>query len=110
MPGPSDIPLGNIQLFMLLQATLTPASVGAATTAQQTFTVNGLIVGDVVLVQKPTAQAGLGIAGANVTANNTLGITFDNPTAAPIVPTAGEIYVITVIRRENPGSLPTAIT
>lgn len=108
MPGPSDIPTGNIQTIILLQATLSPAQVNTVTAPTQTFTVPGLQVGDFVQVQKPTAQAGLGIAGALVTAANTLGITFVNPTAGNITPTAGEVYLIKVTRQENPGPLPTS--
>src|SRR5712691_6459698 len=62
---------------------LSPALVAANTTAEQTFTVTGLAVGDVVIsVNKPTAQAGLGIVGWRVSAANTLAITFSNNTAA----------------------------
>ena len=75
-------------------ATLSPAAVGAATTAEQTFTVTGLAVGDVVFVNKPSAQAGLGIVGARVSAANTLAITFANVTVASITPTASEVYRI----------------
>jgi hypothetical protein len=39
---------------------------------------------------------------------NTLGITYVNPTAGNITPTA-ETYIILVVRRSNPGDLPTAI-
>lgn len=109
MPGSADIPSGNIQLIMLLQATLSPAQVNTVTAPEQTFTVPGLQVGDFVQVQKPTAQAGLGIVGSRVTAANTLGITFVNPTAGNITPTAGEVYLIKVTRQENPGALPTAL-
>lgn len=109
MPGPSDIPRGNIQLSMLLGVPLSPVSVAANTTAEQTLTVNGLLVGDEVAVTKPAAQAGLGIVNARVTAANTLGITFSNNTGGPIVPTAAEIYVIAVNRPSNL-PLPTAIT
>lgn len=110
MPGASDIALGNIQIVMLLQAALTPAQVNTITAPEQTFTVNGLQVGDFVEVQKPTAQAGLGIVGARVTAANTLGIQFVNPTAGNITPTAGEVYLIKVTRQENPGvALPTVL-
>lgn len=110
MPGASDIPTGNIANILLLQATLTPAQVNTVTAPEQTFTVNGLLVGDFVQVQKPTAQAGLGIAGSRVTAANTLGITFVNPTAGNITPTAGETYLIKVTRAENPQNpLPTAV-
>ncbi len=109
MPGQADIPTGNIQNQFLLQTTISPAQVANATSAEQTFTINGLLVSDFVAVMKPTSQAGLGIVGARVTAANTLGITFMNATAAPITPTASEVYVIKVTRQENPGSLPTAI-
>lgn len=112
MPGPSDISLGNLQLDMLLGVTLSPALVALNTSAEQTFTVNGLLVGDFVLVQKPTSQAGLGIVGARVSAANTLAITFMNNTGSNIQPTASELYLINVNRRENidPSiALPTAI-
>lgn len=109
MPGPSDIATGNLQLHMLLQATLSPASVAANTTAEQTFTVNGILLSDFVLIQKPTAQAGLGIVGSRATANGSIGITFANTTASPIVPTAGEVYLINLVRQENTGPLPTAV-
>lgn len=81
------------QLFYT--ASLTPAQVAANTTAEQTFTVNGLAATTwAVTVNKPTAQAGLGIVGARVTAANTIGITFSNNTAAPITPTGGETYIV----------------
>lgn len=109
MPGSADIPSGNIANIFLLQSALTPTIVNTVTAPEQTFTVNGLLVGDLVFVNKPSAQAGLGIAGARVTAANTLGITFVNPTAGNITPTA-ETYIILVMRRENQGyNLPTAI-
>jgi len=79
-------------------ATLSPTSVAANTTAEQTFTVAGVNVGDVVFVNKPTAQAGLGIVGARVSAANTIGITFANDTASPITPTASEVYRVGGIR------------
>lgn len=109
MPGPSTLPRGNVAYIFMLQATLSPTIVNTITAPEQTFTVNGLQVGDFVQVQKPTAQAGLGIAGSRVTAANTLGITFVNPTAGNITPTAAETYLIKVVRPENPAPLPTAI-
>ena len=81
-----------------LSASLTPAQVAANTTAEQTFTVNGVAVGDVIFVNKPTAQAGLGIAGVRVSAANQVAITFVNATASPIAPTAGQTYQIGGIR------------
>jgi hypothetical protein len=72
--------------------TIDPASVAAATSAEQTFTVTGLAVGDVILtVNKPTATAGVGIVNARVSAANTLALTFMNATAGALDP-ASEVY------------------
>jgi hypothetical protein len=109
MPGSSTIPRGNIILAMILQSTLSPASVANATSAEQTFTVNGLLVGDLVSVTKPTAQAGLGIVNSRVSAANTLAITFQNSTAATITPTASEVYILELNRAENPSPFPTQV-
>lgn len=84
----------TIPTNLQLSAVLSPASVAAATVAEQTFTVTGLDVGMVVAVNKPTTQTGLAIAGARVSAKNTLALQFVNPTAAAITPTASETYQI----------------
>lgn len=76
---------------------INPASVATITTAEQTFTVNGLQVGDIPVVVKPSLTAGLGIANARVSAANTLAITFVNPTAAAI-DAAAENYTILAFR------------
>jgi hypothetical protein len=110
MPGSATISRGNISVDTLLQATLSPASVANATVAEQTFTVQGLQLGDFVNVSKPTTQTGLGIVNSRVSAANTLAIAFINVTAATITPTAAEIYEINVSRPENAQvPLPTAL-
>lgn len=78
-------------------ATIDPASVAAATSAEQTFTVTGLTTADKVVVIKPSATAGVGIVGARVSAANTLAITFMNATAAPVDPPS-ESYTILAFR------------
>ncbi len=104
MPS-SDLARGNILYSTLLGVPLTPVAVGANTTAEQTFTVSGLQVGDVIAsITKPTAQAGLGIVGARVSAANTLAITFSNNTGGGITPTAGQVYTLLVARPSNPAS------
>lgn len=97
---------GNILLSMLLTPTLSPISVAPNTTAEQTFTVAGLQIGDFVNVNKPTNQAGLGITNCRVSALNTLAIAFSNATAATITPTASEVYTVGLDRPENPGNMP----
>ena len=77
---------------------LSPALIVLNTSAEQTFTVNGLNVGDLVLVNKPTSQAGLDVYGFRVTAANTLGITFGNFTGLSITPTAAETYKVIAIK------------
>lgn len=107
MPGSSTTPLGNARNIFMLQAALTPSIVNTITAAEQTFTVTGLLVGDQVLVQKPTAQAGVAVVHARVSAANTLALTYVNPTAGNVTPTA-ETYLIMVIRPENASPYPTA--
>lgn len=94
------IPDGNTQQLYVMQATLSPAEVAANTSAEQTFTLKGLrLTTDMIAgVSKPTAQAGLGIVGWRVTANDTLGITFANFTASPITPTTSQVYLVQVAR------------
>jgi hypothetical protein len=103
--------IGNIALDVLLGLTISPSAVAANTSAEQTFTVTGLLVGDVVNVNKPTAQAGLGVVGARVSAANTLAITFANFTAGSLTPTASETYVVNVVRPMPAyvGNLPTSL-
>lgn len=78
--------------------TLSPVAVVANTTTEQTFTITGLAVGDIVELIKPTTQAGLGIVNTRVSAANTLAVAFLNATAASITPTAAEVYQFFVVR------------
>lgn len=98
-PSPQSS-IGNIQKVGIFNLTLSPVSVATITAAEQTFAATGigLLTTDVVFVQKPTAQAGLGIVGSRVSAADTLAITFVNPTVAAITPTASEVYKVTVLR------------
>ena len=76
---------------------LTPASVAAATVAEQTFTVTGLTTSDKVLVTVPSISNATGIAGARVSATDTLAVRFVNPTAGALTPTSG-VYVVVAFR------------
>ena len=92
---------GNLVKQSVISVTLSPALIVLNTTAEQTFTVNGLLPGDMVFVNKPTTQAGLGIVGSRVSAANTLAITFSNNTAASITPTAAQAYLVLVSRPDS---------
>lgn len=79
-----------------------PSSVTNATTSNQTFTVNGLKTTDFIMdVSKPTNQSGLFIAAYQVTAANTLQITYGNCSASPITPTASEVYTVVAYRSDR---------
>ena len=90
----TDIPRGQVRGIDLLEVTLSPATVATTTSAEQTFTVQGLLLHDWVYVNKPTNQAGLVIANARVSAANTLAITFANVTSGTLTPTANEVYSV----------------
>ena len=81
------------------EVTINPASVAAATTAEQDFTVSGLGQNDLILsLTKPTLTAGIGIVNSRVKAANTLSVTFINATAGVIDPPS-ETYKLVVIRQ-----------
>lgn len=91
---------GNTAGVYMIRASLTPAEVATIVAARQTFTVPKLNVGDMVLVNPPSESGALSISAARVSAANTLEITWVNPTAGALTPTAGT-YTITVFRPES---------
>lgn len=80
-----------------ISQSLTPVSVATTATAEQTFTVPGLRVGDQVSLSPPGINPGVAPVCARVSANNTLAVTFINSTAGALVPTAG-VYQISFVR------------
>ncbi len=94
------IPAGNVAAQTVIDVSLTPASVATITTAEQDFTVPGLKTTDQVTVSPPGHQAGVAAVAARVSAADTLSITFMNPTAGGVVPTAGT-YRLLVSRPEG---------
>lgn len=77
--------------------TINPASIAAATSVEQTFTVTGLTTADKPVVIKPTATAGVGIVNARVSAADTLALTFMNATAGAVDPPS-EVYTVLAFR------------
>lgn len=94
----------NLSKVQTLSVNLgTIAGIATITATEITFSGlgTGILPGDVILaVSKPTAQAGLGIAGWRVDAAvaDKFYITYVNPTAGTVTPTASETYLITVAR------------
>jgi hypothetical protein len=101
--GVHTVRLNPVAPMVLYTQTLTPASVAANTTAEQTFTVTGLISGTPVWVNKSSWTSGLGICGVRVSGTNTLAITYCNSTGSAITPPA-ESYVIGNFQVPLPGA------
>ncbi len=98
-PDTTQSPIGNLQMVGTFQLNLAPAAVAAASVAVQNFsnTGIGLKTTDRVMVNPPGFTAGVGMAGAYVSAVDQLSIGFVNPTAGSLTPEAG-LYDVTVFR------------
>ena len=102
-PGPSTTvtasyfnTMSNSQKALIFSAALAPVSVAANTTAEQIFALTagtGVVVSDFVTVNKPAAQAGLGVVNVRAAGVDSIAITYANNTASPIVPTT-ETYLV----------------
>src|SRR3990167_8704929 len=78
------------------EVSLSPSAVGVSASTEQSFTVTGLVNPSVVYVTKPSFTSGIGIVNCRVSAADTLGITFCNPTAASITPPT-ETYIVAAV-------------
>lgn len=72
--------------FEIVTVTFDAASVAANTTAEQTITVPGVVVGDFVATNRLAHSAGLGIVNVRVSAANTISVCFSNNTGVAIDP------------------------
>lgn len=86
----------DLSLVKVYSQTITPASVGAATVAEQTFTVTGLTTSDKVFVNPAANTKATGIAGVRVSAADTLAVSFVNPTAGALTPDAGTWQIVAI--------------
>jgi hypothetical protein len=85
--------------FKHYSVAVAPSSVSANTTSEQAFTVTGVNTNDIIIVNKPTHQAGLGIVGARASDTDEVSITYMNTTGGGITPTS-ETYDIVAIRKD----------
>ena len=82
----------KITQIRIYSKVIDPSSVAANTVAWQNFGITGLATTDKVLVNPGIAT--IGVAGAYVSAANTLGVIFVNPTAAAIDPASSTWTII----------------
>lgn len=87
MPGLNLIP----GVFHVSEVAFTPAEIAANVAAEQTVTVPGVDPDTTLLVavEPPAHGQAVGIAGARISAKNTVAVTFVNPTAGALTPSAG---------------------
>ena len=106
MPG-TTLSRGNIVYSWLALVTIAPVSVAAATTAEQSFTIPGLQVGDFIDIYcyNQPQTAGIGIVNNRVSAANTLQVGFCNTTAGSLTPVSGQYY-LSITRPESVANLP----
>lgn len=99
----ADLPQGASGLgnaggaVSVYSSTQSPSSIATITVAEQSVTVTGLLATDLVLVNKPTSQAGIALCVGRVSAANTLKLSFGNATAGTLTPTGSEAYLVTAI-------------
>lgn len=97
--SPSN-PAGETALLSLFKvdATFDPGSVAAGAVEEETATVTGVAVGDIVLnVTKPTLTGGINVGNARVSAANTVIVQFCNVSTAA-VDCASETYSFVIGR------------
>lgn len=84
----------HLEFIKKISASLSPAEVATVVAAEQDFTVAGLAVGDIVVVNGPANSTATALCGARVKAANTLSLTYVNPTAGALTPTAGTFTIL----------------
>ena len=93
--GSTTLARGNIDQEKLFSISITPVAVAANITAEQSFTVLGISVGDYINIASASAQtAGILIGNVRVSAANTLTVQFANITSGSLTPVAGTYGVI----------------
>lgn len=89
--------MGNVLKLEVRDITVDLGNVTAATSAETDVTVDGLAVGDMVFVNKPSLEAGIGIVNCRVKAADTLAITTMNATAGAINE-ASETFKLLIVK------------
>lgn len=74
----------NGDAYGVADITVDLGSVAANTTEEETVTVPGLTTDMFVMVNKPSLDAGIGVAGVRVSANDTLILTIVNSTSGAV--------------------------
>lgn len=104
----TTVPYTNVRAMTLMSVTIDLGSVAANTSEEETATVPGVRVGDLVVVAKSDLDAGLVIGTSRVTADDTIAIQVINTTGSPIN-AASETMQVLVVRPEGAVGLGVAL-
>jgi hypothetical protein len=106
-PDTVQSPVGNLWKVGTFSIAITPAASAATSAAVQNFAATGigLLTTDAVVVNPPSATAGVAAASAWVSAADQLSIQFVNPTAGALTAPAGN-YLVTVFRVQPNWQVP----
>ena len=92
--------LGQLQLrfpkVSTYSVTINPGSIAANDELDETYTVTGLSTNDIVTINPPAMNVGLGIMYARVSATDTLQIRWRNFTGSPINPASGTYRILAI--------------
>lgn len=99
---------GNVTGMTIMTATVDLSSVAANTSEEETATVSGVNLGDVVICIDSSLEAGQVVAQARVSAANTVTLQVINTTGSAI-DAASKTMTFLVIRPENPNRIPTTV-
>jgi hypothetical protein len=97
--GSRSLTIGNgttLTKVVVYTPSLTPSSIAANTSAEQTFTVAGLSTSDTIYINPPSLTAGTGIVGVRVSATDTLKISFANFTGGSLTPPSGTYRIVAI--------------
>lgn len=87
-------PITQVRVYTV---TINPASIAAATSAEQTQAVTGITTADKCILIKPTLTAGVGIVNVRASAADQIAITWMNATAGAVDPPS-ESYTLLAFR------------
>lgn len=99
---------GNVSGITIMTAAVNLGSVAANTSEEETATVSGVLLGDVVVCLDSALEAGQVIANARVSAANTVILQVINTTGSAI-DAASKTLTFLVVRPENPNAIPTTV-
>lgn len=100
---------GNVASINYVQATVDLGSVAANTSEEETFTLTGVKVGDLIIVQKEDLEAGIVLGSARVETADTVTVEVINTTASAVDAASATMNVLVIRPEGDATNLPTGL-